>query len=263
MKKKRRLTEADKAYIRENKDKMTLREIAGQLKCPPSVIQAHLKEVGAGEGIKSSLRNSEGWKRLREEFTADELKYFEEQYINTMSQFGGNIVSTEERQIMQVVKLEVLQSRALIQQRRIKDETDRLIEQKLELLAARGGQTGEESDEINIQIFQLEERILSNQKSDASFTAEYTKLQKEVGDLMKALKATRDQRVKDFEQSKESLLGLFKVLENREIREQEEKRMELIRLSAQKERERLSRPHKYGDGKVDRPLLTPETLDLD
>lgn len=261
MKKKRKLTEADKAFVRENRDKMTLREMAGQLKTPTSLVQNYLKELGGGQGIKSSLRNSEGWKRLREEFSADELKYFEEQYIQTMSQFGGNIVSTEERQIMQVVKLEILQSRALIREKQLRDETERLTEEKLQLIAARGNEA--DNDELNIQIFQLEERILSNHKSEASFTAEYTKLQKEIGDLMKALKATRDQRVKDLEQSSESLLGFFKALELREVREEEERRMEMIRISAQKEKERLARPHKYGDGKVDRPLLTPETLDLD
>ena len=50
------------------------------------------------------------------------------------------------------------------------------------------------------------------------------------------------------------------MLEDETTREREGLDMEIMRISADKAGEELSEYHAYGDGKVDRPFMTPEIV---
>ena len=51
------------------------------------------------------------------------------------------------------------------------------------------------------------------------------------------------------------------MLEDELIREKEGKEMEIIALAAEKAKQILYENHQYSDGKVDQPILTPESLE--
>ena len=79
--------------------------------------------------------------------------------------------------------------------------------------------------------------------------------------MLKDMKATREQRVKRFEDSKSSFGGFMTYL----IANPAQTRaygveMEQMRMAMEKEKERLSAYHEYEDGIVDQPFLTPDTV---
>jgi hypothetical protein len=58
-------------------------------------------------------------------------------------------------------------------------------------------------------------------------------------------------------------LGLIKKLQQREVQEHEGRQMELMRMATDKEYDRLGSLHEYEDGAWDRPILSPETVEMD
>ena len=78
--------------------------------------------------------------------------------------------------------------------------------------------------------------------------------------MLKEMKATREQRIRRFEDSCESFTGwLAHLMQNPQIMIQYGLEMEKMRLAMENEKERLSAFHKYDDGLVDQPFLTPDT----
>ena len=75
------------------------------------------------------------------------------------------------------------------------------------------------------------------------------------------MKATREQRVQRFQDSKSSFTGwMTYLITNQEVARSYGLEMEKMRLSMYKEQDRLAQYHKYNDGTVDQPFLTPETV---
>jgi hypothetical protein len=79
--------------------------------------------------------------------------------------------------------------------------------------------------------------------------------------MLKEMKATREQRVKRLEDSKQSFTTwIAHLMTNPDVAKRYGLEMEKMRLAMLKERDRLSAYHKYEDGAVDQPLLTPDTI---
>ena len=79
--------------------------------------------------------------------------------------------------------------------------------------------------------------------------------------ILKDLKGTREQRIKQIEDSKQTFASLIKeMVTNPRKSNQMGIDMEKMRLAAEAEKERLAAYHKYEDNVVDQPFLTPETL---
>ena len=79
--------------------------------------------------------------------------------------------------------------------------------------------------------------------------------------MLKDLKATREQRVKRLEDSKETFIGWVRnLMSDPETRHDMGIEMEKMRLAAYEEEKRLSEYHQYEDHTVDQPFLTPETV---
>jgi hypothetical protein len=106
----------------------------------------------------------------------------------------------------------------------------------------------------------LETQLSFARNSIASYTNEYTKLLNEQQKISKDLKATREQRIKRIEDGKSSWVGMIRMLEDEEIREQEGRQMEIIKLATEKSKQKLGEYHNYQDNSVDMPFLTPDTV---
>ena len=75
------------------------------------------------------------------------------------------------------------------------------------------------------------------------------------------MKATREQRVKRLEDSKQSFTSwLAFLVTNPDVARGYGTEMEKMRLAMDKQKERLSQYHKYQDDIVDQPFLTPDTV---
>jgi hypothetical protein len=79
--------------------------------------------------------------------------------------------------------------------------------------------------------------------------------------MLKDLKATREQRVKRLEDSKQTFVSWVQnLMTNPDVRQEIGIEMEKMRLSVNKERKRLSEWHQYEDKLVDQPFLTPDSV---
>lgn len=215
------------------------------------------------QSIRAELRQSHEWGRLKEEFDDKELLLFEEKYVKLMSQFNNNVEPSEETQIFQSIKLEILMSRNLIARKACLKDAERIERLLGEFLGKFKGDTGAMSDDDRAYALNLEQQLAGLRASETIRTTEYEKLGSAHAKLQKDLKATRDQRIREVEDGKVSYLGLIKMLQQREQAEKEGRTRELLKMAADKELGRLSQYHRYEDGSLDRPILSDETVDGD
>ena len=264
-----RLSKEDQKWILENAGHIDVDDMAVKLGKTAEMLHRFLREHRGPAGtedkitIRDDLRNSEEWKRLKAEFTGDELKLFEEKYIGFMSQFKGDVLASEETQIMQAVKFIILMSRNLAARSKALADVGRLEDALEAHLASFGGQRVNMDSVAKATALGMETQLQTARASERAHTTEYVKFQERYDNIMTGLKATREQRAKDIQSSKVNFLGLVKMLQQKDLQDREGRTMELMRKAADKEYNRLGQLHQYEDGELDRPILSPQTLDLE
>lgn len=265
------LTEKEKEYILANAGRLTPESIGKSLKRTVPLIRTfiekHYVPVGA-EGseqaqkinIRQELRHSYKFARLSQEFTPEEMKFFEEEYLKYMTQFKGDVLPTEETQLFQVIKFDLLMSRNMISRQQATREGERLAEMLGKFLDKFDNDPTGMRDEDRAFVTAQENIIHGIRTAGLNMTGEYQKLHAEQVKLMNSLKGTRDQRIKDIESDKVSFVGLLKMLARQEVADREGRQMELMKMAAEKEYRRLGRLHTYADGQADSPILSADTI---
>lgn len=216
----------------------------------------------AVEEKSKSIRDSYEWKSLEQEFTPDELNVFEEIYNGLMAQFQGNVVQSEHGQMMHACRIDLLMKRNLVTRKKAKNEADRLekalFQHEMEMDLKAEDEITEADKKFGAK---LADTLANARHAETRHTSEYSKLLDKYGDIMKDLKGTRDQRVKEFESADINFFQLLKNLRNKNTQQREARQMELVALAGEKAYERLSQVHTYEDNSKDRPLLTAEVLE--
>mgnify|MGYP001316319646 CR=1 FL=1 len=268
--KKGRISKEEERFIKGNIN-LGYEQIAGELdREPESVLSFIRKKVAKGDlatphWMDSAATHEEQaqfdltfrpyWKELKQQFTEDELKLFQYHWARIISQFKDDVIPTEELQVVDLIKLELLMNRSL---KYNKDNIEQIHLFEGEIQRARaddGG--GDRSDEI----FNLERQVASLRASQESLNKDYRELQTKKNSMLKEMKATREQRVKRLEDSRQSFTAwLAYLVSNPEIAKGYGIEMEKMRLAMNKEKDRLSAYHEYQDGLVDQPFLTSETV---
>jgi IS30 family transposase len=257
-----RLSKDDWAFIEFNSDKMSAGEIAKELGRAIEPIQRHLEKLGKTKNLNKNLQTQAEydlkkrpyWRELQAQFSEPELEILLYHWKEIIAQFRRDILATEELQILDVIKLEVLMNRALREQQysMIKiAEFDQMIVEERSL----------EEDADRELIFGFERQISTLRAAKESLSREYKDLQTKKSQQFRDLKATREQRVQKIENSKETFSELIqKLIRDPEFVEEQNLYMEKMRLSIKAERKRLTDYHQYDDGLVDQPFLTPESI---
>ena len=258
-----RLSKDEWAFIEFNSDKMSAAQIAKELDRAIEPIQKHLEKLGKGKDLRKNLQTQAEydlkkrpyWRELQAQFSEPELEILLYHWKEIVSQFRKDILATEELQIIDVVKLEVLMNRALREQQYSMNkiaEFDEMIEFEKRKAA---------EDQDREFIFGLERQIATLRAAKESLSREYKDLQTKKSAMYRDLKATREQRIAKLEDNKETFSGLVqKLVRDPDFVEEQNLYMEKMRLAVMKEKERLSDYHEYEDGTVDQPFLTPETI---
>lgn len=258
--KKGRISKEEEYYIESNIGRLSIEDISRNLDRDPESVGAFVKRkfgLGASpeETAAYDLANRPYWKELEGQFTAGELELFKYHWSRIVSQFKDDVVPTEELQVVDLIKLELLMNRCL-KQNKDSIEQIRVYEEML-------------SDERNLDkdqrdkeaIFSIQTQINSLKASQESLNRDYRELQAKKSLMLKEMKATREQRVKRLEDSKQTFTGwITYLMSNPDKLREYGVQMEKMKLATAKEKERLAGYHKYEDGEVDRPLLTPETV---
>ena len=113
-------------------------------------------------------------------------------------------------------------------------------------------------------ILNMERQIAVLRAAQESLGKDYKEMQSKKNTMLKELKGTREQRIKILEDSKETFAAWVRALiQDKGMRKEIGANMEKMRLAMEKEKVRLSEFHKYEDGLIDQPFLTPETVEDD
>lgn len=260
--KKGRFTKTEQEFIKNNHREMSTLDMAAHLDRDPVSVESYVKEKIGNTTLDDreiealhDLQNRPFWKDLQKQFTEEELQSLLYHWSRIITQFRDDVLPTEELQIIDAIKLEILMNRALIgQQSNMKNISD-----YEELI------TVEKSKSLEIQdkdyIYNLERQIAVCRAAQDSLTRDYKDLQTKKAAMLKDLKATREQRIKRLEDSKQTFIGWVRnLMSNPDTRREIGIEMEKMRLAMNKEAERLSEYHKYEDGLIDQPFLTPDSV---
>lgn len=276
MNKKGRFSKQEIEYILANCDKLTPQEISVKIErdeitvrnfisnnyVPPKEDKKPVKGISQSDRvtIRQELLSSERWKRLKLELDKDEISYFEEEFIKWMAQFKNNVLPSEEAQVFDIIKLDLLKSRNLIERKRAREQISDLESQQEKLVAANGTNVSKWTDRQRETMQIIENQLQIYRGAEQSKTTEFTKLQERCDKLMENLKATRGQRIKEIETSKETFVGLIKMLQEKDITDREGRMTGLTKIASDEEYKRLGQLHEFDDGNIDRPILSAETV---
>lgn len=211
--------------------------------------------------LANRFKETPEWEAIKDEFTDKELKYFLHMYGKYMSQFKDDVLPTEENQIFQAIKLELLMRRNLLTVKKGKQDIRHLEEQIMALTEKYSGQ--DMPDNARNLILNFQNQIMSLKAANGTRTTEFIKLGEKHSALFKELKATRDQRVSKAENSAKDIFTLLKQMQDPRFREKEGRQQSLVKLAVEKEKKRLGEYHTYEDGSLDRQILSADTIGED
>jgi hypothetical protein len=254
-----RMSKDEHKFIEANYNTLSPDTIAAKLERDVGAVLRFMEKHGLSADKKRSyevqaeyeLRDRPYWPDLEIQFSEEELEKFMFHWKQIVSQFRKDILPTEELQIVDVIKLEVLMNRALREQAEMANDIRRMENDLREI----------ESDEVE-QRFSMEREIVSLKVARESLNREYRELLKQKTALFEDLKGTRDQRVKTIDGSKKTFAALVnQLITDPDFYEECGHEMEMMRLAAEAEYQRLADYKTYSDGQLDQPLLTPETVE--
>jgi hypothetical protein len=266
--KKGRISKDEELFIKENLhlDSETLgRQVDRD---PASVTEFIKRKVARGdfhppewldvddrEKAHYNLMSRPYWNELQQQFTDEELILFKYHWVRIIAQFNNEVIPTEEVQVVDLIKMDILMNRAL---RGNKEN----LEQIRVLAALIMTERQHDVDQQNAdELFNWERQVASLKASQESLNKDYRELQTKKNSMLKDMKATREQRVKRLEDSKTNFNSwMAHLVSNPELAMQYGQEMEKMRLAMEKEKQRLAEFHKYTDDQIDQPFLTPETV---
>ena len=259
--KKGRFSNEEMEFIEANAEVLSPDQIATKLDRDPESIRNWIGEK-IGFSVKqkkeaevaNELKAKPYYKELDSQFSSDELEMFEFHFKKMWSQFKDDVFHTEEMQIIDTIKLEILMNRIL----RSQQENQRDIDANERLVREEKARDRDQRD-MDL-ILNLERQVAMLRASQETLSKDYKDLQARKATMLKDLKGTREQRIKAIEDSKQTFASLVKKIAiDPEFRSQLGIDMEKMRLAMEKEKERLSEYTQFEDGQVDQPFLTPET----
>ena len=261
--KKGRFSREEQRFIEQNCEAMPLDKIAESLDRDASSVKNFIKtKLGKGiskqekklRGAEYDLKSRPYWKDLSFQFSEEELEMFLYHWTEMISQFKDDVFHTEEMQVVDVIKLDILMNRTLKEQQKSMNDIG-----AMEILILTEKQKGRDERDRDY-ILNMERQIAVLRAAQESLGKDYKEMQSKKNTMLKELKGTREQRIKILEDSKETFAGWARALiQDREMRKEIGSNMEKMRLAMEKEKQRLSEYHKYEDGIIDQPFLTPET----
>lgn len=267
--KRGRMSKYEIQFITDNTHNMDYLALAKALNRRPDSVRAYMEDkLGlvislamdtspvSLKAVQYDIETEEFWPIILKQFDDEELIIFRYQWNKIYKQFGGDVLPTEELQIIDIIKLEVLMNRNLKEQR---DSKTGIEELEHEILI-----TKEQEPVDKMWLASLQQQLGFFRTAQTTMGKDYRELLDRKEKQFKAIKGTRNQRLDRIENSNESFLQwMSEIIDNPQRRKQLGIRMEKMRLAVLDEKIRLAAYHKYEDGNVDQPLLSHETVKED
>lgn len=258
MYKEGRLTIEEMQFIEENATKMTYVAIAEHLNRKPTTIKTYIQKIGYRATLlestpiieKNPLEKKDFWPALQEIFTPAELQQFVMYWNNIQKQFNYDILPTEEMQVVDVIKLELMGARNLKLQR----DAERYIESLTADLNTKSSMSPQD-------IALMKDQQNNSRAAVSKLTQEYLNIQDKKSKLFQDLKATRSARISHITSDKKTFVHWIEdLMSNPEKKRELGLAMEKFRLAMIDETVRLAAYNKYENGSIDQPLLNSDTV---
>ena len=260
-KKRGKLSIDEMNFIRQNCFNISIEEIAETLNRTKTPVQKFidkenlkLRNMSDDEHLLVGLRDRYYYKELKKQFGDPELIFFEHQWIDYFKQFSEDVTHTEEMEILEVIRTEVLINRGMEDRQEVLRNIARLnklIEDEMDKPPAT-------RDTQALASFQTQLGAAISSKS--AYINEHEKLLTKKERLLKDLKGTREQRKRNADDAKTNFTSWLRQLDSKEFRQQEGFDMEVHRVAAEKAMDKLAQYHEYEDGTVDQPMLNSDTF---
>lgn len=258
--KKGRISKEEERIISRLIDSMTVEDIAKKLDRDVESVDNFVKRkfrvgITGEEAAAFSLEDRPYYQELNSQFTPEELELFKYHWSRIIAQFKDDVFPTEELQVVDVIKLELLMNRCL------KSNKDNITDMTVFEKMVKEERGKEKEDRDQDYILNLERQIAALRASQESLNRDYRELQSKKAAMLREMKGTREQRIKRLEDSKQSFVSwVAHLMQDPETMKKYGIEMEKMRMAMKKEGERLSALHKYEDGTIDQPFLTPDTV---
>ena len=254
------LSKEEKRTIDRIANSLTVEDIAKKLDRSVDSIEKYVKEnlhigLTPSEAAGYELEDRPYWIELKSQFTNDELDLFKYHWSRIISQFKDDVFPTEELQVIDVIKLEILMNRCL------KGNKENIEQISTYEQMVKDERSRDKDQQDHDYIINLERQVASLRASQESLNRDYRDLQTKKASMLREMKGTREQRIKRLEDSKQSFTSwVAAMMQDPERMKRYGIQMEKMKAAMSKEEERLSSFHKYDDGIVDQPFLTPDTV---
>ena len=259
--KRGKLSNQEMAYIEQNCFDLSLEDIANNLNRKIDPIRKYIdkknlkaRDLTDEEHLLSTLRDRYYYKELSKQMNDAEIIVFEHNWMDFFKQFNEDVTHTEEMQILEVIRTEVLINRSMEDRQEIMvniDTLNKLIDEEMD-------KPKDMQDTQALAMFQTQLGAMIGSKS--SYINEHEKLLTKKERYLKDLKGTREQRKRVADDAKTNFSMWMRELDSIENREKEGFDMAVQAIAGEKARKRLSDFHEYEDGEVDQPLLNSDSV---
>jgi hypothetical protein len=252
------LTLKDRQYIIKYYDTKSARLIAAYLEKPVPVIQAFIDTLKSESPEPeyepcSELRALPEWKLYQKQYSPEELTLMEQSYLMMKEQFNEDVLSSERKQALLAIELEIKLHRLKLAEKSLIDNItaiQQFIDDELD-------KEPEDRDMDRVASFQ--DQINGNR---TALTAT-GKAQNDILDrhtrIYEKLKLTREQRI-DKVAGKVNFLGLLKELDSQQYKNKTMTYMEIGRYAVDLKRAKLYELYTYPDKSVDIPIYNSDSV---
>jgi len=262
------LSTADMDFIRDNVDEMSTGQMASILNRNEAPVIRYIKRLKLGKKYKMAremgdktekmileeLKSKPFYKVLRKQMSVEELDYFHEQWVSILKQFNGDLFPSEELELKEFLLLEVLKNRTLTDKREWLEERESLKKELNRMLKL----PIEDQDESHAKFLRQEISAASSHSNDC--VRAFRDLSDKSDKIRHALKASREQRLKQIESQKTNFAEWLRQLTDPSIRAAISREMEIMRVATEKEKVRLGTLYEYPNKDVDLPVLNSENI---
>jgi hypothetical protein len=253
-----RLDRDEILFLEDNYRRMSIEMMAEKIRRRPITVKNFIENIpsAAASQYLSVLMKRPSWADLKEQFTEEELNQFANEYHGFVEQFQGEVLHSEEGQMLDAIRLGILASRKLKEEKSLMDD---IVELNKEIAKEKKSKT---KDMVRVNELQ-HDLILAKQIMD-SLSDKAKVFIDAKHKVLKEMKATRSSRT-DINTSAFNTSfkdWMKKLVDDRDFREEFGTYMEKCRLAGDIEYAKLRKPHKYLDGNEDLPILTAKTLEL-
>lgn len=259
--KRGKLSNEEMAYIEQNCFDLSLEEMANFLNRSIDPVKRYIdkknlkaRDLTDDEHLLSTLRARYYHAELSKQMSEHEIRFFEQNWVDFFKQFNEDVTHTEEMQILEVIRTEVLINRSMEDRQEIMENIQTLND----LIDQEMSKPKDMQDTQALAMFQTQLGAMIGSKS--SYINEHEKLLTKKERYLKDLKGTREQRKRVADDAKTNFSMWMRQLDDMETKEAEGFDMAVQAIAADKARKRLSDFHEYEDGEVDQPLLNSDTV---